>query len=815
MIDAVLRSAAAGLILAVPAAAVPSRTLPPSGEKDRAGRQFLRRVAMARQASWFWIDEEGESDDPFFIQGGDPPRPSPAAERFRELLRRGPLAQHDLPLWHLHAGTPLAQALARAQGWKGGAHWILVDRSARILDQGEGMPGPERLEAALAGAGIEPAFRLLEAFHRAHPEQVQGWLAWCAASLRVASAEGPGSPRWADLAGEVGRFVSGPGLWDALETGEWKPWLESLALGRASAPFMEALARRQADLEAALARRPRNPGLWAAWNTFRRLTGRGSARELLARLRPGDGAWPPDPALPSLVPELLQAGAWEDLAAVLRPAWVQAWTPRPYYDPIGPFAEEVPAPNGGTRVADAWEVLGRPYLEALLRLGRTAEAARAADLVLAHFGGHDVVGMGSAAAKTIFVSRKLRRREAIREELTGLAASTGHADLAQAWRDAARPLQVHPVEPSDPARELARVCEGETPVWVVLAGPGDLELIEALEGALRAEPMASLAWAVMPLLQFHHFGFTHLGDHLRAREGWGPGARWALLGEGARILAQGRTVPSQTELAALVTGLHRPSALEAPARAAAAAPGRLDLQARLLEARMAVAAGKTRAPLAGDEDARVWGPTAADWEAALRQGAPALRSLLRDSSPPLPREAANSPAMVAMAGRIREAVDEALVRTPVDWTLWEAWAGADAIAGPGPIRPLLMAIHPAPGQDLLLIPPRPDLEERFLSECRALGDWAAIAAFLQPRWDALAGLDPDAMGEEQNWARARALLEARLRSGDTAGARATFRQAQARLGLNRARRAEAAALARAAGEAALAAEWERKGSGRP
>jgi hypothetical protein len=92
---------------------------------------------------------------------------------FRSLARKEPLAALDLPILQVEAADGAARELAEQQAWSPGPHWALMDPQARVLAQGGSLPTARQLGEAFDGTGRPSTLTALRRFVKEHPEQLE------------------------------------------------------------------------------------------------------------------------------------------------------------------------------------------------------------------------------------------------------------------------------------------------------------------------------------------------------------------------------------------------------------------------------------------------------------------------------------------------------------------------------------------------------------------------------------------------------------------------------------------------------------------
>ena len=330
----------------------------------------------------------------------------------------------------------LHEELRQFIGWTGPApRWALLDPKGKVLDQGQELPEAARLEVALRRAGIIPRLeRLQKQLH-----------------------DDPDDPRpLAPLFAEMSKRFLRTGITEVLPTG-WKrgdPPPKSILNPEGQAQFPALLETSRRSLEAGYWRRTgvsasrefswqafpwasrsridelqpmtdswleavedaliRNPTRWEFWDLWASLRKVGTDRPVqlfFARLAPdplrvGRHTWPPLPAVEALIREYRTQEKWSELEALGRSRWDLALE----------RAERMRAAAGANPArAMRWNIDVAPLVEALLQLGRSADA----DGIVQAW-----AGMGGQMQGL--------------DPLAALAGKLGFESLAAAWREQAK-----------------------------------------------------------------------------------------------------------------------------------------------------------------------------------------------------------------------------------------------------------------------------------------------------------------------------------------------------------------------------------------
>ncbi|BDU71737.1 hypothetical protein [Mesoterricola silvestris] len=564
-------------------------------------------------------------------------------------------------------GPRAAAGLWKDHGWGTGPGWILVDSRGGELDAGLGLGYGARVLAALREKGVVPRWEARRAFLKEHPENGEAW--WeelyrayrlAHAHMLVLAAQGRASRSGAeslDFPGKAMAFAEADPeaaerladqvfgeVASALEgafsvEGWWRTWFNAagplvMEGAQASPRIREVCARLAADLEGTLAQGGRGFPMEEWLPSLRVLAGR-PLRELPGQVVIRDLERPSFGLVRGCLNTLAVEKDWLGMLA---------------------FLDDLGLREDAWFSAEGWEqrCLFRGYIEAwkarpLVELGRIREARDAVNQ--ARFWGLD----GGL--------------DGILGFLLG-AKALGDPTIREALKEPARPRPPRPPLPPPPRLALLGA-----PPW-----RRDWEALRA-SGALLPWSPAELGWTELAPAP---------AEALRARMGWGPEPRWALL-LGDAPVASGTRCPAP----ALVAGIlqrERPSKLMELDGILERHPGHLGArQARLglLKARMP---DKRLEPLLA-EDARAahlpgmsgsspygldfgpdaaWKPDPALWQWSAQQVLPGLERLLRSwPSAPDPWKAwlawarfhPDRPSVVALA------------RTLVLWTPEERWMG--------------------------------------------------------------------------------------------------------------------------------------------
>lgn len=383
-------------------------------------------------------------------------------------------------------------------------------------------------------------------------------------------------------------------------------------------------------------------------------------------------------------------------------------------------------------------------------------------------------------------------------------------------------------EPESLAQLARKLKRDQGAGWVLLEGPQGAWLAEFRDQLRTDEDLQAVGLPVRTL-----GAASPLAAELRARQGWGPEAAWALVGPEARVLESGRSLPSPRQLADQLDrhGIHGEIRdLEA---FLALHPGHIQAAEKLLGRYLGLADRRTSAllkpaggsgadperppelprPLTEAEDARIWGKAAAMMERMILSGDWRLGPMFGWGA----RRYATgrfSQLMQAASRRCLPVVEEALRQHPGHFQPWLIWVQLAENVGGRPLRPLLDSLVPAPWE-ADAIPEQ--VFAAYVRDAKARGDWNGIVEVMGPRWDRRReeSLQVVSIGEggkvqdplKPTWdALLHPLVEAQLRGGNAQEADRIIREAMAWMpskelpGL-------ASRLALRCGQPSLAAQW--------
>lgn len=367
--------------------------------------------------------------------------------------------------------------------------------------------------------------------------------------------------------------------------------------------------------------------------------------------------------------------------------------------------------------------------------------------------------------------------------------------------------------------------------WVVVEDP-TRPLVPGLTSLLAQEPL--LEWTLQTIRAGQE---SPLGRELRAAFGW-DGPHWGLVDARGNLLLSGSHLPTPADLADQLRSAGVITRVEQLVAFLAQHPDHLEGRVALLGARAEVAQRRMlpfvkapekrtddeppqrpvlRAPLSGEEDARIWGPLAAELERHVLSGA-FVRMPWWGVSGLEVGSARLSPTMQAMAQKCLPAVEDALREAPGRSETWAWWLGLSSLAGGRPLRPLLDSLVPVPGESSENVPPRHVLA-RYVQGAQEEGRWALVKELLLPRWEQERQWTNQVVGIEANgkpmedglglsWETLlKPLLQAHLRLGETLAADQLVNDINAWQPGSVSLPRRAAAVATACGFPDLAARW--------
>ncbi|HTL99289.1 MAG TPA: hypothetical protein VL181_10845 [Holophagaceae bacterium] len=521
------------------------------------------------------------------------------------------------------------QAWAARLGWGPGPHWLLLSPSGEPLLSGTDPPDPAKVLDAMRGTGWRPRFELRDQFLREHPDNGDArdealYEAARFASHRAVVEHRLSSPdprkdpglnpedidkrptppeqdqaQWGPAASALSGLMSVEG-WAARQ--DLLVDLVALRVGgvKNSTLMREPLRRLRLGIEDALRQHPENPDLWIDWQYLWDIAPDSDPRALLQGLdaMPRE-PWPPLASSVALVPSFVGRRDWIGLETVASQAYAQGMSPsvRRYQGKDFPVA-----------LILNW---GFPRLLALEKQGRGSEAR----------GFVKELRTAAGSSWPEYAS-------------TGLAPSLefylGKDDPLVQSLQAAKEEKAPPDPPKPPFPPQLHLTLLGHPSW-----DRDWGRYAALSAFDDWEPGEELGW--LPLKPEEE-------KALRARRGWGPGPRWALL-QGDEVLASGTDLPKPSFLADRLRAegipyleqldafiRAHPDHLEARAARMGALRSRMPnerLEATLLEDARATlepfhpGAGAVM-PMVDD-----WKPRKELWEPAARRALPELEARLR------------------------------------------------------------------------------------------------------------------------------------------------------------------------------------------
>lgn len=347
---------------------------------------------------------------------------------FRLLFRREPLAERFpwVGYVHLDSGLGAARELVAREGWDATPRWILMNAKGEILRHGTERPSAEALAQALAGAGwtspLDDTTRALgerpelvplklrrlellrdlaevrmreklglpEASRTAETtvrvgRTLDGYVFTSASEaspadldpIAAAMTEGEDERIWGDYARALGGLVEDPAWADGTGGVGLRlvmPLPTSPAWLRASPRCRDAAAKVLDAVEALLHRLPTSQSLWGVWIPLAGSLDR-PLDPLLASLEPqplSRQAWPPPDLRLLVVHEAMAARNWSRAEALLKEPWRALLLLQRDANATRPAPGETQGPSLLT--APQWKGIGQPYVESLLRQGRTREA---------------------------------------------------------------------------------------------------------------------------------------------------------------------------------------------------------------------------------------------------------------------------------------------------------------------------------------------------------------------------------------------------------------------------------------------------------
>jgi len=245
-----------------------------------------------------------------------------------------------------------------------------------------------------------------------------------------------------------------------------------------------------------------------------------------------------------------------------------------------------------------------------------------------------------------------------------------------------------------------------------------------------------------------------------------PGSKWALTDADGRLVAQGTEAPKAADLRKAMDGAGVKSPIQRLREFLKVNPSNLDARLDLLNMLLETAEAATKkvlqlgvplpaaarrrtrnstsaslifdlAPLDGKtldsaEDAKIWGPYAAELDALFTNGDWRLLKLPDSTNAPL--EAA-SPKMAQLYRRHLPKIESALEENPRSDDLWQVYSLARAVAGRGSVRTLVERLVPGPWEEGSW--PNDNVFALLMSEEMAKGNWGTVAQEHWSRWPAL------------------------------------------------------------------------------
>lgn len=395
-------------------------------------------------------------------------------------------------------------------------------------------------------------------------------------------------------------------------------------------------------------------------------------------------------------------------------------------------------------------------------------------------------------------------------------------------------------EPETLAQLVRKLKRDRTASWVLLGGSRSdvhAEWLPGFQKALRTDD--ELSAVGLPVLSLG--SKAPLASELRARQGWGPEARWAL------VAADGTTLESEAgpahpkRLADLLAGHGIQGEMRELEAFLAKHPGHLQAQETLLALYLRTAIARTGAHTAArtgpaskpapakegesgaqkpepellseGEDQAIWGKAARLLERVIQSGDWRLGPMWAWTAIRYPN-GHHSPLMAEASRRALPAVEEALRQHPGHHQVWMLWAQLAENAGGRSLRNLMDSITPAPG-DPEFVPE--SVLVGYIQDARSRSDWAGLVDLLGPRWErkkeegyTVVALDEE--GQKVDALKGRwesflkPLVEAHLRLGSTLEADRIVREVMAWMP-SKGLPGWASALATSCGQPALASQW--------
>jgi len=294
-----------------------------------------------------------------------------------------------------------------------------------------------------------------------------------------------------------------------------------------------------------------------------------------------------------------------------------------------------------------------------------------------------------------------------------------------------------------------------------------LQLRASLQSLLGSPELAEMKIVFETVVQN-----TPLYSRLAKEIGMQLGSKWALTDATGRLVAQGTEAPEAADLRKAMDDAGMKSPIQQLREFLKANPDNLDARLDLLNILLETAKAGTKkalqldglapaearprgrvrsarlrtseslifdlAPLEGkeldsSEDARIWGPYAAELDALFTNGDWRLLRLPTYAKVPLE---AVSPRMVQLYRRHLPKIESALEEVPCcDLDLWRVYSLAHAVARRGSVKALMDRLVPIPYETKSW--PYDNLLDLLMSEERAKGDWGTVAQELWSRWPKL------------------------------------------------------------------------------
>ncbi len=365
--------------------------------------------------------------------------------------------------------------------------------------------------------------------------------------------------------------------------------------------------------------------------------------------------------------------------------------------------------------------------------------------------------------------------------------------------------------------------------WIVLEGTAS-EWVSAFRETLRTDD--ELAVIGLPVKSLGPK--NALAAEFRNLHGWGPEARWILMGADGGELESGNRALDARRLADLLASHGILGEIRELEAFVAKHPEHIQAMESLLSLHLRLASQRTESlpgftppkdleepsqkaepfpDLSESEDQRLWGKAAGLMERFIQSGDWRLGPLWTWAGNRY-RTGRFSPLMRATSRRCLPVVEDALRQHPGHSSIWSLWSQLAENAGGRSLRPLLDSITPLPGAKDF-VPEH--VFVAYVRSARASGDWPGLVEVLGPRWDQKREepVQVFAIGEEgqkadplkASWDNVlQPLVEAHLRMGATLDADRIVREVMAWMP-SKGLPTWASALAQRCGQPSLASQW--------